>query len=602
MLAIELLGSPRVRWGDGQVRTPRDRKTWGLLAYLVLTERPPTRQRLGELLFPQANDPLAGVRWNLAQLRQLLGETAAVEDDPVRLLLPSACTVDVNVLMHGRWSEAVKLPLERDLLEGSTFDSAPAFELWLTGARRRIRATAASVLHEAALATLAHDPSDAVAVAQRLIDVDPYDENHHVLLIRALTAAGRRGEAGEHAEECARFLKRELGVQPTGAIRDALATPPATPIWTATRGSVLAQLEAGEAAVAAGSWSAGIDHLRQAVAGVRRVGDDRMLARCLVALGGALVHAARGHDEEGAASLHEGSELAEACGELALAATAWRELAWIEFLRARHDRALLWLERASGAAGDDPLENAWIDLIAGASRTDLGDYPSAEANLLSAVDTADSAQLAGPAAFALSFLGRLYLLRGELDDAERALRRSVDEARDMGWTSMVPWPESLLAEVLLRRGDLQSASEMFHHAFTMGRRLGDPCWESMGARGLGLVAVRSGDLDRGVDLLERAPVMCRRLPDSYLWIEAYALEALCDVAVEHDLPSSSRWIAELERLATRGRFHELAALALHHRSRRHEPGAAEAARATAENIANSALHRQLAGESRSILR
>lgn len=595
MLRIELLGSPAVHRGSGDAPGPRDRKTWGLLAFLLLADAPPSRQRLAELLFPEANDPLAGVRWNLAQLRRLLGDDARAEGDPVRLQLPDAATVDVEVLTRGRWSEALTLPLERELLEGMAFGSAPAFELWLTGARRRVRATSASVLHEATLATLARDPGAAVGIAQRLVDVDPFDENHHAAVVRALATAGRAAEASAHVDDATAFLERELGVVPSPGLRDALAVAPAPSAWTVTPASVRARLEAGQAATAAGSWTDGIEHLRGALGDARHLADAELLARCLVALGSALVHAARGHDEEAAASLHEGGAVAEANGHDAVAATAWRELAWIEVLRARHDRADRWLDRARAAAGEDPLERAWTRLIAGVAQTDLGDHARAEDELRGAVDVAEAAGLPGPAAFARSFLGRLHLLRGELDEAEDVLRRSVDGARAMGWTSMVPWPEALLAEVLLRRGDTAGATDLFEHAFTMGRQIGDPCWESMGARGLGLVAIRSGDLDRGVELLEQAPRTCRRLPDSYVWIEAYALEALCDVAVEHDLPSASRWIAELEGLASRSGFRELSTLALHHRARRHEAGAAEAARATAEALANAELLRRLGG-------
>lgn len=590
MLTIELLGRPTVRSTEHDPLPPRDRKTWALLAYLLLTDGSSSRQRLADLLFPEANDPLAAVRWSLGQVRRLVGEQVELGGDPVRLRLPEPSSVDLDVLARGGWREAVTLPLEGELLEGMTFDSAPAFELWLSGARRRLRVTAAAVLREAALATLAHDPEQSVLLAERTIEIDPYDENHHVLLIRALASAGRGVAAAEHAEECTRFLQHELGVEPTAAVRDALATVPAASPWTSTSASVLAQLEAGEAAVAAGSWSAGIDHLRQAVAQARRLSDARLLGRCLVALGGALVHAARGHDEEGAASLHEGGELAEGVGDHQRAALAWRELAWVEFLRARHDRAHRWLARATSAAGGDTTEAAWIAMIAGACHTDVGDYSRAERELEAAVQLAATAD---PSAVAMSFLGRLFLLRGELEPAADMLRSSVDTARNAGSTSFIPWPEALLAEVHLRRGDVAAATAMSEHAFSMGRQLGDPCWESIGARGLGRAAIRSGDLDRGIALLEEAPVMCRRLPDSYLWVEAYGLEALCDVAVEHDLPSSARWIAELERLASRAGFRELTALALYHRARRHEPGAAEAASATADGIDNDDLKRRV---------
>lgn len=594
MLTIELLGRPAVRVDGVDQDAPRDRKTWALLTYLVLVEAAPSRQRLAELLFPNASDPLAAVRWNLTQVRHLLGGDVRLGGDPVQVALPPDAVLDVDVLLRDGWSDTAPLPTGQELLEGLTFDSAPAFELWLTGRRRHLLASAAAVLHEEARANLARDPRTAVRLAERLVDIAPQDENCHVLLVRALVSCGRMPEAAQRAVECAAFLERELGVQPSGALRDALAGPAALPIWPPTSVSVLAQMDSGAAAVTAGSWATGIDHLRQAVANARQLTDERLRARSLVALGAALVHAGRGQDEEGAASLHEGGTLAESCRELPVAATAWRELAWVEFLRGHHSQVRLWLTRATTAAGQDAAEQAWITLISGASRTDMGAYAEAEQDLLDAVAGADGAGLIAPAAFARSFLGRLHLLRGELDEAEYALRVSIEQALAIGWTSMVPWPRALLADVGLRRGDLDAAGEMFEYAFTMGRQLGDPCWESVGARGLGLVAISRGDVEPGVRMLEQAPALCRRLPDSYLWIEAYGMEAMCAVAVDQHLPEAGRWIAELETLAAGAGYLELGVLALYYRARLGELGAAQAARAAADQIDNPALRQRIA--------
>ena len=137
-LLVQLLGPPVIRLGSWDAPLPRDRKTWGALAYLLLSERPPSRQQLAELLFPEVNDPLAAVRWVLASVRRLLGGEAALEGDPVGLRRPAGMVVDTDIVTTGRWSEAVSLPnVDRELLEGVNFDALPAFELWLTGERRR---------------------------------------------------------------------------------------------------------------------------------------------------------------------------------------------------------------------------------------------------------------------------------------------------------------------------------------------------------------------------------------------------------------------------------------------------------------------------------
>lgn len=69
---VRLLGAPRFDTGGAPTPPPRGRKSWGLLAYLLLTEHPPSRQRLAALLFPEADDPLGALRWSLADLRRSL--------------------------------------------------------------------------------------------------------------------------------------------------------------------------------------------------------------------------------------------------------------------------------------------------------------------------------------------------------------------------------------------------------------------------------------------------------------------------------------------------------------------------------------------------
>jgi len=72
-IVAHLLGPPlMVR--DGVVYAPpKGKKVWALLAYLALSARQPTRQQLIELLFPDAEDPAGALRWNLSELRRLLG-------------------------------------------------------------------------------------------------------------------------------------------------------------------------------------------------------------------------------------------------------------------------------------------------------------------------------------------------------------------------------------------------------------------------------------------------------------------------------------------------------------------------------------------------
>jgi DNA-binding SARP family transcriptional activator len=76
-LEIHLLGQPRVTRDRDAAPHPRGHKAWGLLAYLLRTARAPSRAELVSLLFGEADDPLAALRWNLTTLRRLLGTKEA---------------------------------------------------------------------------------------------------------------------------------------------------------------------------------------------------------------------------------------------------------------------------------------------------------------------------------------------------------------------------------------------------------------------------------------------------------------------------------------------------------------------------------------------
>jgi DNA-binding SARP family transcriptional activator len=399
-LIIELLGSPRVVRDAAELQ-PRGRKSWGLLAYLLLADRPVSRERLAELLFPAADDPLGALRWSLSDLRRMLGPDCKLRGDPVVVLLPSSAVVDVDLVCRGRWDEALELRgLGRELLEGVGVSGSAAFELWLVSERRRLAAAAEAVLHEATLACLAAGRmTDALGHASRLVELNPLDEAHHVLLVQCLRSAGDDAGAAEHVARCTDLFLRELGIEPSPALREAVCTPTLDSPG-ARPYSVQAMLEAGEAAVAAGAVSQGVQTLREAATLARQGQDRHLLARVLVALGHALVHVGRGGDEEGGAALHEAAARAVETGDAHVAAVAYRELAFADLQRGRYDRVHELVGPAARlAAGDDP-ELAWIESIEGACLSDRGRYRQAFEVLCSAVERADRTDASEAAVFA----------------------------------------------------------------------------------------------------------------------------------------------------------------------------------------------------------
>src|SRR3954466_1801816 len=140
-LAVSLLGRPRLEVEGQDGYRFRSMKSWAVLAFLLLGERPPTRSQLASLLFAEADDPMRALRWCLAEIRRGLGPGGVVDGDPVVLTLPAGTAVDADVLVHGHWRDAVALPgLGADLLDGIAIDHAAPFDAWLLSQRRRFAA------------------------------------------------------------------------------------------------------------------------------------------------------------------------------------------------------------------------------------------------------------------------------------------------------------------------------------------------------------------------------------------------------------------------------------------------------------------------------
>lgn len=591
---IYLVGKPRVVRGGKLVPAPRGRKVWALLAYLIRSEVLPTRERLADLLFSEADDPLGALRWNLAELRRLLGAPDAMRGDRAVLGLPPGTFVDVRAIVGGTWVEAIKVPdLGRELLEGMSFSSSPAFDVWLLSERRHLQACSAGVLREAILSRIASGEAEsAVADAAKLVELDPLDESSHSLMIRAYVAAGDREAGLRHLESCTTLFERELGVAPGPSVEAALDAPTGWSGLSSIGGGAAAraQLDAGRAAIDAGVVVAGLESLRRAASEAHDLGDAELEAEALVSLGTALVHAARGLGQEGVAVLDRAIVTASATGQTLLAASAHREIGYVEMKLARYESAERRVEQALELSVDDRSEQSAALAVLGICRTDTGKYADGIDRLKLSVELAESVNDHKQLGFALSFLGRAHLILRNVEEARAVLHRAVVTAGQDSWTALLPLPEALLAEVDLVDGDHRAAQEKFEHAFALGCQLADPCWEGLGARGIGLLKAIQGHIEVAIEWLDDARTRCIRLPDAYLWIQGYCLDALCDVGVEHGVAGTAKWIEDLETFGGRTGIQEFVARAYLYRHRLGDASALSTARFLATSIDNPRLH------------
>lgn len=224
MTVLRLLGTaPGWVQDDGLRPLPDNLPGW-TLAYLALASDWVPRERLCALLWPQAAAAEAqhSLRMNLHRMRGVLaafGAQAALEADRrrVRLALPT----DVAQLPSAD-GEAPVPPYPGALLDGFTCDGFPALAEWLQLERTAL----ANRWREAAVARLARldDGADeAVALAQQMLAVDVLDETALGRLLVGLRAQDRGEEADRHYAAYRERLARELGAEPSPAIR-ALAS------------------------------------------------------------------------------------------------------------------------------------------------------------------------------------------------------------------------------------------------------------------------------------------------------------------------------------------------------------------------------------------
>ena len=221
-IAIAVLG-PLAVWRDGlAVTLPASRKARALLAYLALAPRPVSRSYLCELLWDVPNDPRGELRWCLSKLRGLLNDPAServrTEDDHVWLALTD-CQIDLSTLeaavaapLSIRYPELLAL-WRGQLLDGLSLDRAPVFQAWVTAQRRRSLGSYLGLLQLAVAS--ATDPAGRMAHLERWIELSPYDERPHLLLLGSLRQSGQTGAAEAHLRTTIELFRTE-GLNPAG--------------------------------------------------------------------------------------------------------------------------------------------------------------------------------------------------------------------------------------------------------------------------------------------------------------------------------------------------------------------------------------------------
>jgi DNA-binding SARP family transcriptional activator/TolB-like protein len=218
-LRVQMLGSLTVSRAGVALALPASRKVRALIAYLALAPHAVARSQLCELLWDVPNDPRGELRWCLSKVRSVVDEPdrprVSARADAIQLDL-SDCSVDAIEITQATQEGIETLGPERlrtltalfngDFLEGLEIDRNPAFNGWLIAQRRRFRAC-----HAALLEHLVKNVSDdeAFGYLEQWLQLAPFDQHVHEILLNALARRGRIREGEEHLAATARLFEAE---------------------------------------------------------------------------------------------------------------------------------------------------------------------------------------------------------------------------------------------------------------------------------------------------------------------------------------------------------------------------------------------------------
>lgn len=211
--AVRLLGTPAWQAAPGAGWRPLARKDAALLALLAL-EGPQRRQHAAELLWAGVEPAraLSNLRQRLFRLRQSGGLLVDENDHRLALMQDVACDLLPSTSPDPGRLDALCAPL----LGTDSFDAdGPSLADWVETARAtwasrlpvRLADIAAGFERDGALAP-------AIAVCERLLQLDPLLEHGWRRLMRLHHLRSDRGAAVSAFERCERVLRDELGLRP----------------------------------------------------------------------------------------------------------------------------------------------------------------------------------------------------------------------------------------------------------------------------------------------------------------------------------------------------------------------------------------------------
>lgn len=222
MLRVELLGRFQLRI-DEQLRTLSSHRLQSLLAYLVLNAgNSLSRQHIAFLFWPDSSEEhaFACLRKNLHELKQRLPDCdpfLRADRHSITWLVSPAWTCDVHefeALTRAEIAGADDLRRSLSLYAGELLPGC--YDDWIQPRRDALQRQFRDILSRGIQVLEGQRCySEAIAIAQRLLELDRLNEESYRTLMRLFSLYGDRATALKLYHDCARVLRRELAVVPS---------------------------------------------------------------------------------------------------------------------------------------------------------------------------------------------------------------------------------------------------------------------------------------------------------------------------------------------------------------------------------------------------
>jgi DNA-binding SARP family transcriptional activator len=526
-LRVRLLGRPSLEH-DGASRRLEGYKTWALLTYLLLEPRSPTRRELADLLFSEAADPLGAVRWSLSQVRKAINPPAEIGERDGRIKIDAeVLVVDAGELLRGEWDEVSIDDLVRgELLEGMSFGESASFDTWLQVQRARVATAAADALRWAATLLSHREPDRALALAERALRNEPFDEGLHELVVEIHAARGERDRARTYVASLARRYRDELAMEPPASISRPLERPARSAAEPLLRLDVQARalLDIANVRFWAGDFASARDIALRAARQAAETGDRALEARALILGSTTYTTGGLGTAREWTSFLQRALRVANELGDRAAVAQIECERGRISAIEGRYGSAEASFRRARRIAEDigDTKHAAWARTMLAVCHADRGEYAGAEEELREALPAI------GWAPYAMSVLARVLTRVGKVEEGRAFADAAVTRAEREGLLPDLPETLIQAGDARLAEGDLDAATERLTRALTIAQETNNLSGQALALRGLGLIARSRNDHDRALSLLREA-LAREEQGRGHRWIIAAILTDLVEV-------------------------------------------------------------------------